>query len=281
MNSPVICQSVQSQMADFSAGQLAPVEANAFEEHCAKCAICQREWETFQGTLLLLSELCQPFPCEDASEEMWGVCSADWMMRVEMHRTKMPLWGAIRGWAMQQPRWGWVAISGAVTVFVGVWLMSPSNAPSEAVNFAAVTSEIPADGGPLRIFDQSPTVVTQSGLGIFPSSSNARRVEFSVPSAMASSAVDYHTQSSFAPFVDHVGSGLVSSSSPLVVKQPANQVPASPIPAPSMEQPLNSQSLPTKQSTMSPPVSALLSPTPTSAMPVATPTFEASVSEPR
>ena len=244
MNCPVICQSVQSQMADFSAGQLSPIEANLFDQHCAQCARCRCEWETFQSTMLLLSGLCQPLPCEESSEEMWEVCASDWMMRVEMRRSKMPLWGALRGWAMQQPRWGWVAISGAVTVFIGVWLLSPSNAPSEAVNFAAVTSEIPADGGPLRVFNPSQTAAMQSGISIFPShTNNTRRVEFSVPSAMASSAVDYHASMSFDPFVDHVGSGLISSSAQPLANQSVtvNQVPAPPKPvidAPLIEQPV-------------------------------------------
>ena len=265
MNCPVICQSVQSQMADFSAGQLSIVEANAFEQHCAACAICQSEWETFQDTLLLLSGLCQPLPCEDSSDEMWDVCAEDWMIRVEMHRTKAPLWGAIRGWAKQQPRWGWVAISGAVTVFIGVWMLSPSHAPADAVSFAAASTEVPADGGPLRVFGPSQKAVTQSGWGILPQSSNARRVEFTVPPAMASSAVDYHAAMSFDPFVDHVGSGLVSSSAQPLTNQSA------------VPQPLPTQSFvapPVVNSVEQPAVAPLTdAPTsPASTVPVATPT---------
>ncbi len=272
MNCPVICQSVQSQMADFSSGQLSPVEANAFEQHCAVCAGCQSEWETFQDTLLLLSGLCQPLPCEDSSDEMWDVCASDWMMRVEMHRTKMPLWGAIRGWAKQQPRWGWVAISGAVTIFVGVWMLSSSNAPADAVNLAVAPTEVPADGGPLRVFGSAPNSVAQSGWGILPYSSRANRVEFTVPPAMASDAVDYHAAMSFGPFVDHVGSGLVSSSAQPMINQTP---PAQPVVAPPV---VPSVVVSTEQSPLAPPLATATSPAPISTLPVATPTLEASVS---
>lgn len=285
MNCPVICQSMQSQMADFSAGQMSLVEANAFEKHCDECAICRHEWETFQGTLLLLSGLCQPLPCEDASHEMWDACAADWMMRVEMRRSKVPLWGAIRGWAIQQPRWGWVALSGAVMVFGSVWMLSPANTPSDAANYVELASDTSYDGGPIRVFGSPSTSVMQSGMRILPSSPNARRVEFMVPPEPVSFAVDYHARMAFDPFVDHVGSGLVASAQPLinqpvmnqsVAPPPVRQIPVSPLAGESPGvQPLAAQP------TLKP--SAVISNIPDSASPVpmATPTLEASINVPR
>jgi hypothetical protein len=190
------CRRVQSEMAAWSAGLLSPAEAAAFEQHCAHCAACRGEKEAFDGTMQLLSVLTQPMPSAESSRQMWRVCAADWTMRVEMHRTKRPIWGAFRGWALEQPRWGWAALGGAVAVFLGAWFYGPSGAPT-----------LPEDGGPVR-FIRSPQE------GIVPETP-ALRVGFSTPPAPVSSAVNYHAATSFDPFVDHVATGLVSSQTPV------------------------------------------------------------------
>lgn len=309
MNSPVICQSVQLQMADFSAGRLTPVEATVFLQHCADCACCRSEWENFQDTLLLLSGLCQPLPCEDLSDEMWDVCAADWMMHVEMRRSKVPLWGAFRGWTAQQPRWSLVAVSGAVMVFGSIWMLSPANAPSDD-NFVA--SEIPSDGGPLHIFGAQNNA--GQGMEFFPYS-NSHRVGFATSPLMSS--LDHHNYMSAEPFGEPINGGLVSSSSQPIFNQnfpaqaapiaPQNQPPiSSPIPPQIQNQPLISQPMmpsdgvlptqpaaqPTDMQTIAPDNSAMadsasseiVSPaatpvsTPNAAIPTATPTLEIPVS---
>lgn len=247
------CQSVQSQMAARSAGLLSLAEETACERHCALCPACYHEWETFQDTLDLLACLSQPLPSCEASKQMWGICSEDWVMRVEMHRTKAPLWGAMRGWASQQPPWGWVALGGAILIFSSVWMMPPngSNAPTVYAEVPAVNqwANVPVDGGPLLFmrdpqrdlpgnFQGDPRSAALSavpGLPLTsPAPSTSRRVEFTMPSPLVSSAVNYHSSMSFDPFVDHVGTGLVSSSAapaplPTAVSPAATATPEVPV----------------------------------------------------
>ena len=193
------CHRVQSQLAALSAGQLAPGECAALEEHCAACPACRREWEAFQDTLLLLSSLSQPLPSADCSTQMWRACAEEIFVRVEEVRTKSgktpsSFWDATLGWARQQPRWGWVALGGAVAIFGSVWWLAPNGTP-------ATVAEAPADGGPLVLI-AAPRNTAQS----------ATRAPFASLPATASAAVNYHAAMSFDPFVDHVASSLVSSS---------------------------------------------------------------------
>ncbi len=224
------CHRVQSQLAALSAGQLAPGECSVLEAHCAVCPACRREREAFQNTLLLLSSLTQPLPSSDCSTQMWRACAQRIFVRVEEARearresrtaperrapertapertapdTKpLSFWDAALGWARQQPRWGWVALGGAVAVFGSVWWLAPSGMPAGVV-------ETPADGGPLVLIaaPRRPAVSFEGAA----QNQNTARVRFALPPATASAAVNYHAAMSFDPFVDHVASGLVSSS---------------------------------------------------------------------
>lgn len=160
MNCSITCQSVQSQMADFSAGQLSSAQAKVFEAHCSSCAICRNEWETFQNTLQLLSVLPQALPCEQLSHEMWDCCCQDWMSHVEERRCKTSRWNALRHplhWINEQPRWAqscWAASSvvatGVVVLWCGAWLASykapldSSVVGSEIVDSKTVPSKVVA-----------------------------------------------------------------------------------------------------------------------------------------
>jgi hypothetical protein len=140
--------------------------------------------------MLALSSLAQPLPSAQTSAQMWGVCSDAWHARIEEQRlSSASFWERTLGWARHQPRWGWAALGAALAIFGSVWMMSPGSDPQNAF------AEIPADGGPVMAIGE-------------PNSA----VRFARPPATAAAAVNYHTSMSFDPFVDHVGSSLVSSS---------------------------------------------------------------------
>ncbi|HEY0075999.1 MAG TPA: hypothetical protein VGB77_18000 [Abditibacteriaceae bacterium] len=200
MNCPVTCQSVQLQMADFSAGHLSPLQAHAFEQHCASCDACQCEWETFQNTLELLSALPQAVPCEELSHEMWDCCCQDWMSHVEERRCKNSPLNALRRsihWINQQPRWAQggsvassVVVAGVVLFWSSAWVAS-SKAPiasnvvasnSSAVPVASLPdASLPSDGGPLRLmgpsaigvsplpYNSPPVNISESSIPLLPS----------------------------------------------------------------------------------------------------------------
>lgn len=216
------CHSVQSQLAALSAGQLPPMKAAALEQHCAQCPACRREWEAFQSTLQLLSCLAQPLPCEAASDEIWCACADDWFATPAGGRHTAE-WSGLSHWAQSQPRWGWVALGSAIVVFGSVWMMAPSNAPNNPQPQFA-------EAGTLHMFGRP---------GLEPLNSAAVRVGFQAPPAAASSAVDYHAAMSFDPFVDHVATGLVSSSAEpsLSVAPGAAQTTAPQVTAPQISTP--------------------------------------------
>jgi hypothetical protein len=194
------CNRVQSQLAALSAAELPSAECAALEAHCAACPPCRQEWEALQNTLLLLSTLSQPLPSKDVSAHIWSVCSEQWYVRVEERRTApASFWDATLNWARMQPRWGWAALGGAIIIFGSVWMTSPNGTN----NGPATMAEAPADGGPVLVLGPSQDA---------PNTLNSARVHFSPPPATAAAAVNYHSQMSFDPFVDHVGSSLVSSS---------------------------------------------------------------------
>ena len=195
------CNRVQSQLAALSAAELPSAECAALEAHCAACPVCRREWEALQSTLLLLSTLSQPLPSKDVSTQIWGVCSEQWYVRVEERRTApASFWDSTLSWARTQPRWGWAALGGAIVIFGSVLMMSPLGDDG-----AATMAEAPADGGPVLVLGQPQNAQNNADV-------TRVRVHFSPPPATAAAAVNYNSQMSFDPFVDHVGSSLVSSS---------------------------------------------------------------------
>ncbi|MDQ3815199.1 MAG: hypothetical protein M3347_14855 [Armatimonadota bacterium] len=77
-------------------------------------------------------------------------------------------------WAQEQPRWGWAALGAALVVLGSTWMSPPSQNTSP-----------PPPPPPL---------------------------EFQMPPRTVSATVGHHAVMSFDPFVDHVGSTLVSYS---------------------------------------------------------------------
>ncbi len=193
------CHQVQSQFAALSAGELPSAAGAALKSHCIGCPPCRREWEDFQNTLLLLSTVSQPLPSDEVSCEMWSVCAEEIFQRIEQRRAVPLSWRErTLGWLQQQPRWGWAALGAAIAIFGSVWVLTPDEAPQNGVLEASL------DGGPIMRIG-APRA-TPNDFGSLPV-----RVHFEPAPAGTSSAVDYHAAMSFDPFVDYVGSGLVSS----------------------------------------------------------------------
>jgi hypothetical protein len=188
-------------MADFSAGQLSPAQAKAFEKHCTACASCRCEWETFQSTLELLSALPQTLPCEELSGEMWDCCCQDWIAHVEERRCKTSPLNVLRrcaGWMNQQPRWAqssWAAsgvvVAGVALFWGGTWLNSynvPADPAVVASNPSVVSRvSLPADGGPLRFMGRlhNNSSLVAHGLPVV-------GVEEAPFSSLPSSSIDFH-----------------------------------------------------------------------------------------
>lgn len=193
------CHQVQSQFAALSAGELPSGEGAALKSHCIGCSSCRRAWEDFQNTLHLLSTLSQPLPSDEASRQMWSVCAEEIFQRIEERRVA-PLSFRERtfGWLGQQPRWGWAALGAAVAIFGSVWILAPDETPQNGAIEAGL------NGGP---------IMRIGAPGAMPNPFDAMpvRVRFEPAPAGTSGAVDYHAAMSFDPFVDHVGSSLVSS----------------------------------------------------------------------
>lgn len=193
------CHQVQSQFAALSAGELPSSEGAALKSHCIGCSPCRREWEDFQNTLLLLSTLSQPLPSDECSCQMWNVCAEEIFLRVEERRlAPLSFRERVLNWMQQQPRWGWAALGAAVAIFGSVWLLTPNDAAQNGALEASL------NGGPIMRIGAPSAEPTDFG-------SMPVRVHFEPAPAGTSGAVDYHAAMSFDPFVDHVGSSLVSS----------------------------------------------------------------------
>ena len=189
------CRRVQQLMSAWSAGLLENGECAVCEAHCAVCPACNREWELFQSTVFVVSVPCQPLPTMEVSRRMWSVCSEQIYLDVEARRMPSGAWAVTQRWAVQQPRWGWVALGSAILVFGSVWLLAPvGDAPA---NYAAT----PVDGGPVMVIGQ-PHAAPGAPSG-------AVRVEFSSPPAAAESVANYHASMPFDPFADRVGASMM------------------------------------------------------------------------
>ncbi|HVF10178.1 MAG TPA: hypothetical protein VNA16_05210 [Abditibacteriaceae bacterium] len=185
------CRHAISQIAALSADDLpAPVIAE-LRAHLAECLGCRQEWQLFQSTLLVVSTVSQRVPTTEQTERMWQACFQEVHIRIEQQRLKERraeqrprMWN----WLMLQPRWGWVALGGAVTVLGAVWFLPPQ--------------DVQAPDRPPR------TEIT--------------RVSFEMPPDGTSPLVNHHVATMFDPFTDHVASTLVSYSAtaPQPRKQP-------------------------------------------------------------
>ncbi len=198
------CRQVESQLAMLSADALPYSTAHQMREHLSLCPHCEREWQLLQTTLLVLSTGPQALPTQRQTEQLWQGCAEYIFYRTEARRAQgspsnysAASW---MNWARNQPRWGWVALGSAVAALGGAWWFSPQDNQPELL----------ASTGPALVESASERSLLP------PPDANAafpgRLITFQRLPALASSMVDSHTTMTFAPFVDHVGMLVVSSS---------------------------------------------------------------------
>jgi hypothetical protein len=187
----------------LSAEALSASDAQRMREHLSYCPSCMQEWQRFQTTLLVLTTATQAMPSARQTEQLWEGCAEHIFQRTEARRlqgpgvaeTTTPAW---MNWVRNQPAWGWVALGSAVAVLGGAWWFSPQD-------------NQPVTGSGTALADLSPVqslMPPPDANSAFP----GRLITFQRPPALASSMVDSHTTMTYAPFVDHVGTLIVSSS---------------------------------------------------------------------
>jgi hypothetical protein len=210
------CPSALSRLADLSADSMAGPEAADLLQHLQQCVGCQREWEAFQFTLLMVSTTPQPIVTTEQSRQMWRACqeklltqpsgfprrhAAERQLELPQY-TRIPATDARRpwlwNWAAMQPRWGWAALGGAFVVLGGVWWFTPPAAPGLAVASA------PTINATLAANPLPPVSLDNGGPGTL--------VTFERPPTMTSPLITHHSAMAIDPFTDHVGSTLVSYS---------------------------------------------------------------------
>ncbi|MBV9864969.1 MAG: hypothetical protein JO316_06440 [Abitibacteriaceae bacterium] len=216
------CRQIESLLAKLSADDLPASKASAIWEHLTKCPECEQEWRLFQTTLTLLSSGPQPLITVEQSQVIWRNCSEKIHDKIEKERlaAQQP---AFFSWMRSQPRWGWAALGGAMLVLGGVWWLTPQDA-QETLNdqlnshmaqvFPGQPNDLPA-AAPLASLGQP---------------SPGPLITFQRPPANASAMVNNHTIMAFDPFVDHVGTAIVSHEAAMQGSRPQSIHVAAPVP---------------------------------------------------
>ena len=185
------CHDCQAQLAELSVETLDSKSALAMRRHFDECGHCLQEWAFFERTLFLVSSLDQPLPSPLASEQMWHRCSEHIFQKVEAERQgrQQPEYSQAaetsswKGWVLNQPRWSWASLAGAIVVFGAVWFLAPQDNLNGNDNF-------PPEGQLVAL----PNKALQN------------------PPAMAAGLVNHHSAMTIDPFTDYVGNTMVSYS---------------------------------------------------------------------
>lgn len=196
------CRQIESLLAKLSADDLPASKASAIWEHLTECPECEQEWRLFQTTLTVLSSGAQPLITVEQSELIWRKCSEKIHDKIEKERlaAQQP---AFFNWMRSQPRWGWAALGGAMLVLGGVWWATPQDTQD---NFNDQLNTHMAQVFPSQPNDM-PSAAPLASLG---QPVTSPLIAFQRPPATASAMVNNHTMMAFDPFVDHVGTAVVS-----------------------------------------------------------------------
>jgi hypothetical protein len=185
------CQRAKSSFATLSVEEMTSPSMRELQEHLAQCPPCQREWHTFQQTLLIVSTTSQPILSAERSQAMWQECARCCMESTEKKRLEAQrpaLWRSPFGqWMSTQPKWGWAALGGSLAILAAVWFSTPQNSTSPTNN-------------------ESPSAFALRSLP------EGELIRFERPPSAASPFINHHSAMAFDPFADHVGSTLVSYS---------------------------------------------------------------------
>ena len=221
------CEKLQSRISDLSADNLPAREANEMLAHFATCSSCHECWEEYQQMMFALSTSTQPIPGDSRSQQMWNYCQQR-ITETELDaRYSTPARAALRNsikedsgtsvwnWIGVQPRWGWVALGGAMAAIAGTWFVT-SPAPDPGNTHSITTAQLFA---PSKIntvnYPPGPAVSnTPLDLPSFDASSPTVFEAPSAPSPATSQFVDHRSFVPEAPAKDAASSSVVSYPGP-------------------------------------------------------------------
>jgi hypothetical protein len=218
------CEKVQSKMSELSADNLSSRDASSMLAHFATCTSCQQCWEEYQQTMFVLSTSTQPIPGASRSQQMW----IHYQQRIAESeidsRYSTPARAALRNsidatagnslwsWMGIQPRWGWIALGGAMAALAGAWFAStPAPGPDNSTSITTAQLFAPSH---VNNVDYPPAPATGNTPLDLPSFNNSSPTVFAAPTTPASPFVDHHSPMNENPLQDAASSSVVSYTVP-------------------------------------------------------------------
>lgn len=218
------CEKIQLKISDLSADNLSAREASNMLAHFATCHSCQQCWEEYQQTMFELSTSTQPIPGATRSQQMWKYCQQRITETELDSRYSTPARAALRNsinqttgssvwnWIGDQPRWGWIALGGAMAILAGAWFAT-TPAP-EPGNSAPITSAQLFAPSHVNNGDYPPAPASDNSQLNLPSFDASSPTVFEAPTAPPSRFVDHPSIIHENPLQDAASSSVVSYSVP-------------------------------------------------------------------
>jgi len=218
------CEKVRLKISELSADNLSTREASGILAHLATCNSCQHCWEEYQQTMFALSTSTQPIPGASRSQQMWSYCQQRITESEIDSRYSTPARAALRNsindtagnsvwsWIGGQPRWGWIALGGAMAVLAGAWFMT-TPAPDPG-NTASITTAQLFSPSNVNNVDYPPAPATSNTPLDLPSFDASSPTVFEAPTPPTSQFVDHHSIINENPLQDAASSSVVSYTVP-------------------------------------------------------------------
>lgn len=194
--------------------------------HFATCTSCQQCWEEYQQTMFVLSTSTQPIPGASRSQQMWSHCQQRIIESEIDSRYSSPARAALRNsinqtagnsvwnWIGGQPRWGWIALGGAMAALAGAWFVTtPAPAPDPGNSASITTAQLFAPSH-INNVDYPPAPATNSTPLGLPSFDTSSPTVFAAPTPPTSQFVAHHSTMNENPLQDAASSSVVSYTVP-------------------------------------------------------------------
>jgi hypothetical protein len=218
------CATVQSKICELSVDSLSARDASNMLAHFAACPSCQECWEEYQQTMFVLSTATQPIPAKTQTQQMWSHCQQRITESEIDTRYSTPARAALRNavnenignslwnWIGGRPRWGWVALGGAMAALAGAWFAStPAPDPGNSTSITTAQLFSPSN---VNNVDYPPTPANSNTPLDLPSFDTSSPTVFAAPSAPAYPFVDHHPNANENPLQDAASSSVVSYTVP-------------------------------------------------------------------